>query len=188
MENKTLNQFTGWCAYIAAGATIFGFVTFVIFFIVGDPFGVMNDIASVVIGLTSIPILIALHNLHKTKYAPLSWATLSIGIVSLIVAVATQTMLVMKIIKYEQTVPATIGFGIFGVSLMLFGYMSYTQSTFTRKVAVWGIFAGLGYFLVVVGFLLGQQNHPLSYVGGLISVIAFPTWAIMLGRHWLKSK
>ncbi len=188
MDNKTLIQFAGRCAYIAAGATIFGFLTFVIFFIVGDPFGIMNDIASVVIALTSIPILITLHLLHKTRNRLLSWTALLVGIAALLVAAFTQSMLVLKIIKYEQTVPATIGFGVFGISLMLFAYMSYIQGTFTRKVAVWGIFAGLGYFLVIVGFLLGQQNHPLTYIGGLMSVIAFPVWAIMLGKYWLKSK
>jgi hypothetical protein len=182
------DRLLSWCAYIAAGATIFGFITFVVFFIVGDPFGIMNDVASVVIALTSIPILIMLHTLHRTGSIVLSWTALLVGIASLIVAAITQTMLVLKIIKYEQTIPATIGFGIFGVSLMLYGYLSYTQGTFTRNIAVWGILAGLGYFLVIVGFLLGQQNHPLTYIGGLMSVIAFPVWTIMLGKHWLNSK
>lgn len=187
MGNKPIVGVAGWCGYIAAGATIFGFVTFVAFFIVGDPFGIMNDIASVVIALTSIPILIALHQLHQMNYSASSWFALVIGIAALLVAAIAQSMLALKIIKYEQTLPATIGFGIFGISLMIHGYLSRIGETLPRKISMWGIFAGLGYFLVIVGFMLGQQNHPLTYVGGLMSVIAFPTWAIMLGNHFLKS-
>ena len=187
MENKPIFRVAGWCGYIAAGATIVGFITFVIFLILGDPFGIMNDIASVIIALTSIPILLVLHQLHRVNYAGASWIGLLLGIAALIVAAVTQTMLVLNVIEYKQTVPATIGFGVFGISLMIYGYLSRIGESFPRKISTWGIFAGLGYFLVVIGILLGQQNHPLSYVGGLMSVIAFPTWAIMLGNHFLRT-
>lgn len=162
METKPLFRFAGWCGYIAAGATIFGFVTFVAFFVVGNPFGVMNDIASVVIALTSIPILIALQELHRMNYSVLSWSALVIGVPALLTAAVTQSMLVLEIIKYEQTLPATIGFGVFGISLMIYGYLSLIGEMLPRKISMGGIFAGLGYFLVIVGFLLGQQNHPLT--------------------------
>jgi hypothetical protein len=188
MENYSLLRLAGWCAYVAAGATIFGIITLITFFIVGEPFGTMNDIASVVIALTSIPILVALNHLHRSASPILSWSAVVIGILSVLVAATTQSMLVLKIIEYEQSYyPATIAFGVFGVSLMVYGILSYTHGVFSRSMSVWGFFAGLGYFLVIIGFLLGQQNHPLTYVGGLMSVIAFPTWAIMLGSIFLKS-
>lgn len=183
MENKKLNRLSVWCCYIAAGATIVGFITLITFFIVGDPFGIINDIASVVIALTGIPILMLLHTLHRTNYLTWSWAALLAGTAALLVAAGTQTLLVLRIIQYEQTVPATIGFGVFGISLMIYGVLSYSQNMFPRRVAAWGFFAGLGYFLVTAGFLLGQQDHPLSYIGGVMSVIAFPGWTILLGNQ-----
>lgn len=188
MENNSLFNLAGWCGYIAAGATILGFITIIIFFMVGDPFGIMNDISSVVIALAGIPILLAMHQLHRSARPALSLIAFVIGIVAVLVVAATQTMLVLKIIKYEQSAaPATIGFGVFGASLILFGYLSYIANTFSRRMSVWGIFAGLGYILVTAGFLLGLQEHPLSYIGGVMTVIAFPTWAVMLGKQFVKS-
>lgn len=185
-QPRSLRQIAGWCAYVSAGALVIGMVTLVTFFIVGDPFGIMNDIASVVIALSSIPVLLALHQLHRPVNPLLSWMALVLGVFSLLVAALTQSMLVLKIIPYEQTAPATIGFGLFGVALMVYGMVAYTSQIFPRKLSVWGTLAGLGYALVTVGFLLGQQDHLFSYIGGLMTVIAFPTWAIMLGRTFLK--
>lgn len=130
MESNSQFRLAGWCGYISAGATIFGFVTFVIFFVVGDPFGIINDIASVIIALSSIPILLALYEHFRGDNFAWSMTALVIGVVSLLVAAVTQTMLVLKIIKYEQTVPATIGFGMFGISLMIFGFLSYRSNLF----------------------------------------------------------
>jgi hypothetical protein len=79
-----------------------------------------------------------------------------------------------------------MSFGVFGISLMMYGYLALADKMLPRRLAWLGIVAGIGYILVITGFILGGDNHPLTYVGGLAAIIGYPTWAIWLGRVFLK--
>lgn len=183
--NNNLFRFAGWSAYLSAGATIFGAVTLVIFFSVGDPFGIMNDISSVIIGLTGIIILFALYQLHRSVAPVMSLVALVIGALAMLTASILQTLLVAIRMGFGEI--TTYAFGVFGASLVVYGYLVVANKTLPRGLGWWGIVAGLGYVLVTTGFIVGGPNHPLTYIGGLASVVAYPTWAIWLGRILLKS-
>ena len=49
-----------------------------------------------------------------------------------------------------------------------------------------GIVAGCGYILLVIGFWLGGQQHPLFWGGSLAALIGYAVWAIWLGRAVLS--
>ena len=49
-------SFVGWSAYLSAAANILGFITLVAFFAVGDPFGVINDLTTVILALSMVPL------------------------------------------------------------------------------------------------------------------------------------
>lgn len=185
MNKSFLFRLAGWSAYLSAAATIIGAVTLVIFFSVGDPFGIMNDISSVIIGLTGIIILFALYQLHRIVAPVMSLVAFVIGALAMLTAAVLQTLLVA--IRMDFGVITTYMFGVFGASLMIYGYLVLVNATLPRALGWWGIVAGLGYVLVVTGFIVSGPNHPLTYIGGLTSVIAYPTWAIWLGRVLLKS-
>jgi hypothetical protein len=70
---------------------------------------------------------------------------------------------------------------------MAFNTLAYANETFLRKLAVWGIAAGIGYVLVTAGFILGGSDHLLTYIGGALAIIAYPVWAFWLGRIWLRN-
>ncbi len=187
MEKNSLFRLAGWSAYLSAAATIIGAVTLILFFSVGAPFGVINDTVSVVGSLVIIPILYALYSLHRANVPGTSLAALVIGTVAMLVAAGLQTLLVLKIITFEQTaVTVPSAYGVVGLSLVAFNYLAYVNGSFPRKLAVWGIAAGIGYVLVITGFILGGPNHLLTYIGGALAVIAYPIWAFWLGRVWLK--
>lgn len=188
MSNNNLFRLAGWSAYLSAIATILGFVTIIAFFMVGAPFGKINDVISVIGSLVIIPILLALHHLHRSHVPAASLGALLIGMIAMLVAATLQTLLVFKAITYEQTaVTVPSAYGVVGLSLITYNYLAYANETLPRKLAGWGIVAGFGYVLVIMGFILGGQNHPLTYIGGLASVIAYSVWAIWLGRVFLKS-
>ena len=183
--NTKLFRFAGWSGYLSALATIIGAVTLVIFFSVGDPFGKINDVSSVVIGLTAIVILFALYQLHRSAAPTISLVTFIVGALAMLTAAVVQMLLVINGTNFGMIV--TIAFGVFGASLIVFGFLAVVNETLPRVLAWMGIAAGIGYVLVITGFILSGENHPLTYIGGAISVIAYPTWSIWLGRVFLKA-
>jgi hypothetical protein len=185
MNRNSLFLLAGWSAYVSAAATIIGAITLVIFFSVGDPFGKINDVSSVVIGLTAIVILFALHQLHRSAAPTISLIVFIVGALAMLTAAVLQTLLVAIRMDFGEI--TTYMFGVFGASLMIYGYLVLVNATLPRALGWWGMAAGLGYVLVVTGFIVSGPNHPLTYIGGLVSVIAYPTWAIWLGRVLLKS-
>ena len=177
------DRFAGWSAYLSAAATIIGFVTLILFFSVGQPFGTINDVSSIVIALATLPILFVLHKLHRAVAPLLSLGALIIGIVSALIAALLQTLFVFKVIPINPSSEiVTVAFGVFGVSLAIFNYLAYSNKSFSSKLAIWGIVAGVGYALVALGFLLGGQDHPLTYVGGFAAIVAYPVWAMWFGK------
>lgn len=184
------SRFAGWSAYLSAVATILGVATLFAFFALGEPFGTMNDILSVVIALTMIVNLLELHRLHRLIAPVVSLAVLLIGVIAMLVAVVFQALLILQIIEFAQTafiVP--LMFGLFGAALMFYGYLSLTGPPLPRGLAALGIIAGAGYVLVITGFILNPEGeHPLVIIGGLITVIGYPIWAIWFGRLLLSGR
>jgi Domain of unknown function (DUF4386) len=186
MNRNSLFRFAGWSAYVSAGATIFGFVTLITFFIVGDPYGIMNDVSSVVIVLSALPVLFALYQIHRSAAPTASLATLIIGVIAALSTSVYQIIFIITRKTYGDSV--TLSYGIFGISLVMYSYLALRDKMLPRGLAWFGIVAGIGYVLVITGFIVGGPDHPLTYVGGLASIIGYPTWAIWLGRLFLSDK
>ncbi|MCI0610160.1 MAG: DUF4386 domain-containing protein, partial [Anaerolineae bacterium] len=107
-----------------------------------------------------------------------------IGVIAALSAVVFQTILITTRKTSGDTV--TMSFGVFGISLVIYGYLALADKMLPRRLAWLGMVAGIGYVLVTTGFILGGPNHPLTYVGGLASIIGYPAWAIWLGRVFLR--
>ncbi|MBE7436587.1 MAG: hypothetical protein HS100_21910 [Anaerolineales bacterium] len=186
MSNRNLFLLVGWSAIVSAIATIIGAVTLVIFFSVGDPYGKINDVCSVVIGLTAILILFALYQIHRASAPTASLIAFLIGAAAMLIGAALQALLVITGTNFGNIV--TFVFGVYGASLVTFNWLANSSRSLPRGLSWTGIAAGLGYVLVTAGFILGGPNHLLTYIGGALSVIAYPTWAIWLGRMWLSGR
>lgn len=185
MNKNSLFRFAGWSAYLSAAATLVGAVTLVIFFSVGDPYGKMNDVSSVLIGLTGIVILFALYQIHRASAPTVSLLAFVIGAIAMLIGAMLQALLVMTGTAYGEIV--TFVFGIYGASLVIFGWLAASSGILPRALAWMGIAAGLGYVLVTTVFVVGGPNHMLTYIGGALSVIAYPIWGFWLGRIWLRA-
>ena len=105
------------------------------------------------------------------------------------VAALLQTLLVINVITFAQTaVTVPAAFGVFGASLMVYGYLSLAKGLLPGRLAGLSIIAGASYVLVITGFILGGQEHPLAAIGGLITVVCYPAWAVWFGRLLLSGK
>ena len=183
--NKNLFRLAGWSAILSAIATIVGAVTLVIFFNVGNPYGKINDVSNVIIGLTAILILFALYQIHRVSAPTVSLIAFLTGAVAMLIAAVLQALLILSGTNFGTIV--TVMFGVFGASLLTFNWLANSNRTLPRALAWTGIAAGLGYVLVTAGFLLGGPYDMLTYIGGAFSVIAYPDWGFWLGRIWLRN-
>jgi len=168
-------RYAGWSAHLSAAATIVGFVTLIVFFSVGEPFGTINDISSIILALSLLPLALALYLLQRPCAALLSLIALIIGICAMLAASILQILLVLRVIKLELTLVAVpAAFGVVGVWLLLNSSLALASGTLPSGLAWVGMVAGVGYILVILGFILGGQQHPLTAVGGLTAVIGYP--------------
>lgn len=183
MISPEVSPFVGWSALVSAIATILGLVTLIIFFSLGQPWGTINDLTSVVLALSLLPVVLALHRLHRHNAPTISLAILIVSILALLVVVLFQLLLVSGTITFAQTaVIVPLAFGVFGAALAVYSGFALMDGFLPRPLAWLGIAAGVGYVVVIVGFILGGQEHPLAVIGGLMAVILYPIWAIWFGR------
>ncbi len=182
MTTTSLFRYAGWSAYVSATATMITFVTAILFFSIGGPFGKINDISSVVQVLFMLPVALVLYRLFRPNTQTLSLLAAAVGIAGVMVAVVGQGLLVFGVITYQQSLTFFPAGGAIGVWLLLANYLALTNRKLPQGLAWSGLVAGAGYIVTVVGFLLGGQQNPLFYAGGLVLVISYPIWAIWLGR------
>lgn len=189
MTSTDVLRYAGWSAYLSTAATIIGFVTLIVFFSVGEPFGTINDISSVILALSLLPLAVALYLFQRPGAPVLSLMALIIGICAMLAASILQILLVLRVVKLELTLVAVpAAFGVVGVWLLLNSYLALANRTLPSGLAWVGMVAGVGYILVILGFLLGGQQHPLTAVGGLTAVISYPIWAIWIGALLLSGR
>jgi hypothetical protein len=184
MNLTQFNALFGWAAYLSAAATIATAITGVLFFTRGERFGKINDAASVIQMLFMLPVSAGLYLLIHHNGAGLALFATALGVSGMLVAAVLQALLVFDIVRYEQTVVAVLtAGGAIGLWLTLANVLALTAQALPAALALAGIVAGVGYVLLVIGFRLGGQEHPLGYAGALLVIVGYLIWSIWLG--WL---
>jgi hypothetical protein len=182
MDLAQLNPFFGWAAYLSAAATIATAITGVLFFTLGERFGKLNDAVSVAQMLFTLPVAVGLYLLVRHDGAGLALLATVIGISGMLVAAVLQALLVISVVRYEQTIAAVLAAGgAIGLWLVLANVLALTAQTLPGGLAVAGIATGVGYVLLAIGFRIRGQEHPLSYAGALVALVGYSIWSIWLG-------
>ena len=188
MDLAQLNPFFGWAAYLSAAATMATAITGVLFFTQGERFGKINDAASVVQMLFTLPVAVGLYPLIRQDGDGLALLATGIGVSGMLVAAVLQALLVISVVKYEQTVAAVLGAGgAIGAWLVLANVLALAAQTLPGSLAIAGIATGVGYVLLAIGFRIGGQEHPLSYAGALLALVGYSIWSIWLGTLFTSS-
>lgn len=189
MTSTDVFRLAGWSAYLSAAATIVGFATLIMFFSVGEPFGTANDISSVILASALLPLALAWYLIQRDDAPILSLIALIIGVCAMLSAGILQILLVFRVVQFELTrVAVPAAFAVVGAWLLLNSCLALASRTLPSGLAWMGVVAGMGYVLVIVGFLLGGQRHPLTAGGGLTAVIGYPIWAIWIGGLLLSGR
>jgi hypothetical protein len=180
-------DFVGWSALIAAVATVVGAIFLVLFFAKGQPWGTLNDIASVVLMVATMPVAVALGRLGEGAFGLLAWLVTAIGIVGMAGAAVAQILLLARVGTYRQLLPWTLGSGaVVGVWYVLVGLLGLefvTTRNYPPLLIALAIASGIGFIALGYGFWRGNERHPVSIVGGLVVLIsstAFLGWFVFL--------
>ena len=181
--NNLAISFYGWAAYLSAAATILTLVTGILFFAKGEIWGKINDISSVLQLLFMLPLVILyLQFTSIGQHAALGIAAAFLGAAGMIASTIGQGLLIFGRIDFQTSQRFFPAGGAIGIWLILVNALAISSGSFPEVLTWIGMLAGVGYLLIVIGFLRGGQQNALFYLGGLILGIGYPVWAIWLGR------
>jgi hypothetical protein len=182
VELSFLVKLFAWSAYLSAAATILTFVTGILFFTVGKPFGKINDIYSIFQMLFMLPLAVLFLQLSPAGLQIPGWILALVGAAGMLLSSYGQTLLVLEKIAFEGSIKYFPAGAAVGVWLLGICAIAHTVGQLPPVLAWVGILAGAGYIATVIGFLRGGQQHPLFYIGGLVLGISYPIWGIWLGN------
>jgi hypothetical protein len=187
MDPSQLNLLFGWSAILSAVATIVTLVTGILFFSLGGVYGKINDAASVVQMFLMVPVAAALFFLTRIGAPGLAMIVVAIGVVGLLAAAVLQALLVVGAVDYEETIAAGLSAGgVIGLWLLLANALALIAGVLPAGLTIAGMVAGVGYILLVIGFRLGGQQHPLFYSGSGLAVLGYTIWGTWLGLLFLS--
>jgi len=167
-------------AFASAVAALGTFVTGLLFFAQGGKWGPVNDGVSVLQMATTLPLVWPLFVLTRDVSLIPSIVILVAGVIGTAIPMVTQTLLVTGVLSFETanrigTPPATfMGLWLIGANLM-------ALHKIPLGLSIAGLAAGIGYVLLVTGFLIGRQKHPLFSIGSGVAIVGYVTWAIWFG-------
>jgi hypothetical protein len=177
-----LAALAGPSALIAAVATVVGAIFLVLFFAKGGVWGLLNDIASIVLMLATIPVVLFLANFTAGFFASfVAPAVAGLGVVGMLGAAGAQALLVARVRTYQQLLPWTLGFGaVVGVWYLLIAVTGYLAGM-PLLMAILAALSGVSFIALGYGFLRGNERHPLSVGGGIVLLIASTIFLVWMG-------
>jgi hypothetical protein len=179
--NTSVAEVAAWSALLSGLATIFTFVTGVLFFSTGRPsLGKLNDISAVVQLLFMLPLPWALHRRFGSAVPALAVGAAVVGTAGIVVGIAGQSLLVAKRITFEQSTKFMPSGAAIGVWLLFVGLQALISGTPAVAYAWAALAAAAGYLMMVVGFLTGGYKNPLFNIGSMLLVISYPIWTVLL--------
>ena len=110
------SPFVGWTAIAGGVVGVVGFIALVLLFVVGEPFGTLNDVLSIPVALLAAPLLFALYQLHAASYPAVAVVALLAGLAGYAAAAIGSGLLVLGRIDFNTSLLFGIGgFGLIGL-------------------------------------------------------------------------
>jgi hypothetical protein len=181
MNTSTLAEIAAWAAVLSGIATLFTFVTGVLFFSTHRPsLGKLNDVSAIVQLLFMLPLPWALYQLFGSEVPALAVGAAVVGTAGIVVGIVGQSLLVARRITFEQSTKFMPSGGAIGLWLLFLGLQALISGTPAAGYAWAALAAAAGYLMMVIGFLAGGYKNPLFNIGSMLLVISYPIWTILL--------
>ncbi len=196
-------QSVGWSAIIGGVIGVIGFICLILLFVVGEPFGSINDFLSIPTGLLLLPLVVGLYRLHAPHYPLIGGLAALAGAAGFLSTMAGSALLLLGRIDFQQSlIPGMGGFGLIGLWALLNAALSLADGALPRPIALAGVLLGLTPTIILVLLLrvdavanvlsamasptaAGFQMNPVVMALtalGMISYAGLPFWFIAVGR------
>ena len=187
MTTPQLFRLAGWSAYLSVAA-MFAAGIFPIISVNGLV-GKLENLAAITLALSMLPLALVLHQLYNKPHPRIILAATLIGMIAMLVAAGVKSLILIDAISPEGVADLLddLSFAVIGVWLILVGCLGWFSRTPAAGLAGMALIAGIGQVLVTSGFLISEPPPLWALAGGGVTVIAYPIWAITMGRWLLRS-
>jgi len=174
-------------AYIIAAAGLLAALTIFLFFVAGQPWGTLNDIALLVMTAALPLLMLAFWEFGGLTPTPLALVAQISGWIAVAVWCVAQALMIVGVLSFDYEDAATGGLAVEAVALVVIGLWiagaNLLAGSWLNATRWFGLVSGLGFVLLPIGLFMGGVNHPLTYAGGVGYSIAFPVWAFLMAKH-----
>jgi hypothetical protein len=174
-------------AYLIAAAGLLAAVTITLYFVIGQPWGTLNDISLLVMTAALPVLMLAFWELGGLTPTPLALVAQISGWIAVLAWCVVQALLIVGVQSFDYEEAATGGLLVEAVALVVIGLWiagaNLLAGSWLNTIRWFGLVSGLGFVLLPIGLIMGGVNHPLTYTGGVGYSIAFPVWAFLMARH-----
>ncbi|MBI3746910.1 MAG: hypothetical protein HY264_10410 [Chloroflexi bacterium] len=182
----TFAELAGWSALVAAVATVVGAALLMLFFARGEPWGTLNDVASVILMVATIPVAIVIGAIELERFNMIALVVAAIGVMGMLLAAGFQGALVARVRTYEQLLSRTLGAGaVVGVWYVLAGLLALEGRLLPPPLPPLAIASGVGFIAIGYGFAAGGQNHSASKAGGVVLLLGSTSFLGLIGFRLL---
>jgi len=189
MSEATLFRLAGWSTYFNATVFLLSLVALMLFFSVGGFWGTINDSLSIFWMLSYIPLAVTFYHINRSVNTPISLASSLIGIAAAIVFAVLQILLVLGLVRFEQTFTAVLTMtGLIGLFVLIHALLAFIGHTLPPGLIWVMLIYGIASLIGAVGFQIGGEQHPLAMIGLLLTAISSLVWVIWFGRLLLAEE
>ena len=207
--NASWSSYAGWSSIIGGIVGVIGFIALILLFVVGEPFGTINDILAIPVAILMLPLVFALYRLNEPQHGIVSLVALVAGMSGFAATAVGSVLLVSGRISFEQSLVSGIGgFGLIGLWVLLNSLLGLLGHTLPRGIALSGVMLGIIPTLALpfalrpeelaltLGAMAGQSSpavrlSPLVYLLftlGFVSYAGLPVWFIWIRRAILNGR
>jgi hypothetical protein len=159
---------------------LLSWLSLIVFFIVGDPFGTLNDIGNGALGLLSAALAVTLMPAVTAPNPGVKVLASSAAVLGAAITVVGSVLILWDITGfYLAGLVSSMGFAFIGVWLVAFNHWiaDDVRQRCPRRLPIVGILAGA---IMAIGFI----NIP-GVVWGLDDMEKAPVWILAGGINWL---
>jgi hypothetical protein len=167
----------GTLAVVLGAVLLLSLATLAIFFIVGGPFGSINDWTILVAGLLT-GLLIVVREGHEELPAPAGGIAVAIGVLGAVLVVAGAGLVISGTTGFLLAgLVETVGFALVGVWLLVLSAAARRSVRWPRRLAPLGVVTGI---VLALGFVASP-----GVVGGYDDMNTAPWWIWVAFIAWL---
>lgn len=201
-------QFIGWSAILGGSIAVVGFISLLLLFVVGEPFGTINDFLAIPSGLLLLPLVYGLYRLNASDYPLTSLIALIAGAAGFLATMIGSILLLANRIDFQTSLlPGLGGFGLVGLCVLINSVLALQDGALPKGLAWAGVLLAITPTLALAavpwmnriadgleamaGQTTGFQISPLLiivFILGFISYGGLPIWFIVIGRLFAQAR